>query len=104
VTEGPPPRGRTAREALAEALRAGWASAKALSGEVGLPEKAVAEHLAHLSRSLKAGGERLEVEPARCLRCGRTFEDRRRLTKPSRCPACRSERIAAPRFRVRRAG
>lgn len=99
--EGPPPRSKTARAELEDALRApSSATARELSAKVGMTEKAVLEHLAHLERSLKAKGESLEIEPAVCLGCGLRFEDRKRLARPSRCPSCRSERIAAPRFRI----
>ena len=43
----------------------------------------------------------LEVEPAQCLSCGFTFEERGRFRRPSRCPQCRSERLQPPRFWVR---
>lgn len=96
----PAPRAETAREGLRRALRAGPATAKELSAELGLREKDVAEHLAHLARSLAHRGERLVVEPASCLACGYTFRDRARLTRPGACPSCRSTRIDPPVFRV----
>jgi predicted Zn-ribbon and HTH transcriptional regulator len=95
---GPEERQATVRAALRQALRAGPRTARELSGAVGVPEKQVAAHLEHLARSLKAAGERLRVEPARCQDCGFTFRKRDRLSRPSRCPVCRSERLAAPRF------
>jgi predicted Zn-ribbon and HTH transcriptional regulator len=97
---GPPPRGETVREALRAALRAGPATARDLSAEVGLREKDVAGHLAHLERSLAHRGERLVVEPAACVACGYVFRDRARLTRPGACPRCRSTRIDPPVFRV----
>jgi predicted Zn-ribbon and HTH transcriptional regulator len=97
---GPTERQATIRAALRQALRAGPRTARELSGAVGVPEKQVAAHLEHLARSLKASGERLRVEPARCQDCGFTFRKRDRLSRPSRCPVCRSERLDAPRFAV----
>jgi predicted Zn-ribbon and HTH transcriptional regulator len=97
---GPEERQATVRAALRLALRAGPRTARELSGAVGVPEKQVAAHLEHLARSLKAAGERLRVEPARCQDCGFTFRKRDRLSRPSRCPVCRSERLDAPRFAV----
>lgn len=88
------------RAALRDALRAGPLTARELSARVGVPEKQVAEHLEHLGRSLKAAGERLQVEPARCLDCGFVFRKRDRLSRPSRCPVCRSEHLDAPRFAI----
>ncbi len=97
---GPAARGETLREALRRMLREGPATARELSAAAGLREKDVAEHLAHLSRSLPHRGERLVVEPAACLACGFRFSDRARLTRPGACPSCRSTRIDPPVFRI----
>jgi predicted Zn-ribbon and HTH transcriptional regulator len=94
------PRPETIRAALRQALEAGPLTAHELSARVRIPEKQVAAHLEHLARSLKARGERLRVDPARCPACGFTFRKRERLTAPSRCPVCRSEQIEPPRFAV----
>ncbi|BDG05330.1 hypothetical protein AMOR_43260 [Anaeromyxobacter oryzae] len=88
------------REALRRALRAGGATAKDLSAEVGIRERDVAEHLEHLQRSLAHRGERLVVEPAACLACGHRFEGRTRLSRPGACPECRSTRIDPPVFSI----
>ncbi|HSJ96292.1 MAG TPA: transcriptional regulator, partial [Myxococcota bacterium] len=62
------------------------------------------EELRHVERSARGQGERLVVEPARCLACDFRFRDReaRHLHAPGRCPRCRSERIADPSFRLER--
>jgi predicted Zn-ribbon and HTH transcriptional regulator len=96
----PAPRTATVRDALREALRGRPLTARELSAAVGIPEKQVAEHIEHLRRSLAAVGGELVVEPARCLGCEFEFADRRRASKPGRCPKCKSERIDPPRFRV----
>jgi predicted Zn-ribbon and HTH transcriptional regulator len=88
------------RAALRAALRNGPRTARELSAQVGIPEKQVAGHLEHLGRSLKAAGQRLHVDPARCLDCGFVFRKRDRLSRPSRCPVCRGERVDAPRFAI----
>jgi predicted Zn-ribbon and HTH transcriptional regulator len=95
----PRERAETVREAIRRALLAGTATAHDLSVE-GLREKDVAEHLAHLARSLPHRGERLVVEAASCVACGFAFEDRERLTRPGACPRCRSTRIDPPAFRI----
>jgi predicted Zn-ribbon and HTH transcriptional regulator len=100
---GPGARGETARGALRRALREGPATARDLSVAVGIREKDVAEHLAHLARSLAHEGERLVVEPASCIACGYRFSERSRLSRPGACPRCRSTRIDPPVFRVERA-
>ncbi len=99
----PPPRGSTVRGALEQALIAapeGGLTAKDLSALVGISEKDVADHLAHLEKSLKAQGLRLVTHPASCIACGFAFKDRKRLTRPGACPECRSTRIDPPTFRV----
>jgi transcriptional regulator len=102
---GPQARGTTVRAALEEALAAApeqGLTARELSGAVGISEKDVAEHLAHLEKSLKASGGRLQVLPAECVACGFVFRDRKRFTRPGACPECRSTRIDPPAFRVER--
>ncbi len=99
---GPSARGETVREALRRTLCEGPATARDLSAAVGVRERDIAEHLAHLSRSLSHDGERLVVEPASCVACGYRFSDRIRLTRPGACPRCRSTRIDPPVFRVER--
>jgi len=102
MTEPRPPavRHATLRQALAAALRREQLSAHDLSRLVGIPEKAVADHLGHLAKSLPARGERLVVKPPACLTCGFTFPDRKRLTRPSRCPSCHATHLEEPLFTV----
>lgn len=96
----PAERGETLRQSIAAALRGHTLSAREISEVVRISEREVAEHLAHLERSLAAAGERLEVEPASCKACGFTFDARVGRGRPSRCPKCKSERLSAPRYRV----
>jgi len=96
----PAERSTTVRAQLREELSRGPQTARSLSTAVGLREREISDHLEHLSRSLGAHGERLAVEPASCLACGYAFKDRRRLTTPSRCPKCGSERIEPPAFQL----
>lgn len=95
-----PERQATVRAELRRVLREGSFTARDLSARVGIGEKDVAGHLEHLSRSLKPSGERLEIDPARCLGCGFVFKDRTRLSKPSRCPGCKGQRLTPARYRV----
>lgn len=94
----PPERRVTLREALKRVLAEGMFTARELSARVGVSEKDVAGHLEHLARSVKATGERLQIDHARCEACGFVFKDRARLGKPSRCPRCKSERLSPARF------
>jgi len=91
-------RHETVRSALRQVLREGPLTARELSARVRISEKEVSGHLEHVARSLRHSGERLRVEPAQCLACAFVFKERTRLTKPSKCPVCRSERLDPPRF------
>ena len=75
-------------------------TAKDLSRELSISEKEVAVALEKLGRSLERGPLELRVEPARCLGCGFEFRERSRVSRPSRCPECRAERIAPARFSI----
>ncbi len=61
--------------------------------------KEVAMDLEHLRKSLRHSEHVLAVIPARCRKCGFEFNPEK-LTKPSRCPACRGTWISEPRVQV----
>jgi predicted Zn-ribbon and HTH transcriptional regulator len=90
----------TLRHALRGVLAAGPATARDLSREVGIPERSVADHLAHLERSLRREGLTIAVEVPACLDCDFEFGDRERhrYTRPGRCPRCHGRRLTLPRF------
>ena len=67
--------GKTIRQLIVELLEQEQLSALDLSGELGVKEKEIFEHLEHIARSLKPA-KRLVVEPAEGPRLGRR---RRRL-------------------------
>ena len=91
----------TIRRLIMTELEQGPLSARDLSGLVGIPEKEVAGHLEHIRQSLHRIGRRLNVQPAECTKCGFVFEKRERLTRPSRCPVCKSESLHAPLFTLK---
>lgn len=90
----------TPRQALRRLLEAAPHTAHELSALVGRTEKEIVPHLEHLGRSLRRAGQRLDVDPARCLDCGYVFRDRQRLARPTACPRCRGQHLSAPVFRV----
>jgi transcriptional regulator len=72
-----------------------------LAQMLGVPERQVEDHLTHVVKTIaRDKTKRFILEPARCQDCGFVFRDRRRLTSPSRCPHCRSETIATPRYGI----
>ena len=76
-------------------------SVRDMARELDVPPAVVAEDLRHLLRSLKRSQLRAVVTPARCRKCGFTF-DPQKLTKPSRCPLCHSTWVSEPRLSLER--
>jgi len=96
---------RTPRQRLRVLLAREPLAFTVLREVLGLSVRRLEEELRHVERSARGRGERLVVEPARCLACDYSFRtrDARHLHAPGRCPRCRSERIADPTFRLERA-
>lgn len=71
-----------------------------LSHMLRIKEKEVLEHLPHIERSVKCMNKKIVFTPSSCLGCGFVFEDRKRFSRPSRCPRCRDTRVENPMFRI----
>jgi len=89
----------TLRQSIIFILKEQELTAKEISQAVGIREKEVYDHLAHISRSASLGGKFI-VRPSACLRCGFVFKKRDRLTPPGKCFLCRSESITPPQFSI----
>jgi predicted Zn-ribbon and HTH transcriptional regulator len=90
----------TIRQKIIDLLSLHAMDARELSREAGIREKEVIDHLAHIARSLASNDKRLIIQPSCCLRCGYIFADRRRLTRPGRCPHCKSSHLQNPVFSI----
>ena len=73
-----------------------------IARELRLRRGDVEDDLRHAIRSARTAGEQVQIEPARCKQCGFLF-DPEKLSKPSKCPACRSTRIHEPLVSIVRA-
>jgi predicted Zn-ribbon and HTH transcriptional regulator len=82
----------TFRKALIDVLAAQPRSVSSIAHELGLKRGDVEDDLRHAIRTARASGRRVLIEPARCRTCGFTFGEEK-LSKPSRCPSCRGERL-----------
>ncbi len=91
---------KTIRQQLISLLEEETVSARDISQELRIREKEVYDHLVHIQRSVKANKKKLQIDPFRCLECGFAFKDRKRLTKPGRCPKCKNERIDSALYRI----
>ena len=74
-------------------------TAQDISKLIGISEKAVYDHLEHIAKS-SSKKETFVIHHGHCQSCGFDFKKRTRLKKPGRCPICKSEFIAQPRFEI----
>ena len=91
---------KTLRQQIMTLLCDAEMSARDISGTVGIREKEVAGHLAHIARTITVQGKTLVVRPFQCLSCGYVFKDRKRYTRPGRCPECKGSHLESPTFRI----
>jgi predicted Zn-ribbon and HTH transcriptional regulator len=91
---------KTIRQQMIALLDETEMSARELSQVLGIREKDIYGHLEHISRSLKSKGKKVFIQPSVCLACGFVFEDRKRFTRPGRCPKCKKTRLQWPTYRV----
>lgn len=63
-----------------------------ISGQIGISERDVEEHLTHalISASHKY---RVITTPPQCRVCNFEFKERKRVKKPSKCPECKNGSI-----------
>lgn len=95
------PSERTPRQRIIDLLTGARLSSYQLAQMLGIPERQVEEHLPHVVKTIaRDTTRRFILDPARCQDCDFVFRDRTKLTRPSRCPHCRSEDIAAPRYGI----
>ena len=92
---------QTLRQGMIALLRNEECGVRGISQALHISEKEVGDRLAHIRRSLSASSQFLEIRPATCLACGFIFKERRRFSRPGRCPRYRQTRISMPRFSIR---
>ncbi|MGH7965551.1 MAG: transcriptional regulator, partial [Candidatus Binatia bacterium] len=84
-----------------ELLTGRMLSAQQLAVVLKISERQVEEYLAHIVKSVgRDRSHRFVLEPSACQDCEFVLTNRRRLTRPSRCPRCHSERTTAPRYGI----
>ena len=91
---------KTLRQKMIALLEADQLGARHLSRHLGIREKEVETHLVHIERSVEAQGKKIVIRPSRCLNCGYVFRNRRRFSRPGRCPRCKATHLEAPLFKI----
>jgi predicted Zn-ribbon and HTH transcriptional regulator len=91
---------KTIRRKIIDLLLEREMTAGELSRAVGIREKEVALHLNHIERSVSAKGNTLVIRPFQCLSCEYEFKERKRYTRPGRCPKCKGTHVENPVFRI----
>ena len=91
---------KTIRQQIIELLINKEMGARELSQTVRIREKEVYTHLSHIAQTVSTQQRQLIVRPFRCLACGYLFQDRKRFTRPSRCPRCKGSFIQEPTYQI----
>jgi predicted Zn-ribbon and HTH transcriptional regulator len=91
----------TIRKQIISVLEHKECDARMISQQLGIREKEVYSHMPYIIRSVSAMGKALTLIAARCNACGYQFKDRKKTSKPGRCPKCKKERIDPPRFTIK---
>jgi predicted Zn-ribbon and HTH transcriptional regulator len=92
---------KTLRQQIIALIEEAPMDARGLSAALRVREKEIYGHLAHVQRTVASGKRRFVIHPSTCIACGFKFAKRRRLTRPSRCPQCKSARLSQPQYEIR---
>jgi len=93
-------RSQTIRQKIFLLLNDKEMTAREISQTIGIREREVYEHLPHIALSALAQKRKLVVLPFQCMSCGYVFEERKRFTRPSRCPRCKKTHLETPVYRL----
>lgn len=91
---------KTIRQQIIDLLEKGDHSVRDISKAIGVREKEIFGHLEHIHLSMKNRREKLRISPYSCQACGFIFENRKKFTRPSRCPQCKKARIDAAMYHI----
>jgi len=89
---------QTRRKEITDILEKEKLTAKQLADIFQVEVKFIIEDLKHIKQSLKPFHKKLKEQWAVCNSCGFVFREREKLSRPSKCPSCRSEDITEPVF------
>ena len=96
----PRERSATIRQDIIEMMKLGPVTPFDLSGILRVSEREAAFHLAHAIETASSK-YRIEITPAHCKSCGFVFKERKKVAKPSRCPACKATRVEPAAYSIK---
>ncbi|MBU0991912.1 MAG: transcriptional regulator [Proteobacteria bacterium] len=91
---------QTVRQQIVALLEESECSVRDISKAISVREKEIFGHLEHIHLSMKSRKEKLHVSPYHCQLCGFVFENRKKFTRPGRCPKCKKGRIEAATYHI----
>ena len=91
---------QTVRQKMISLLEENNMNARDLSKALRVSEKDIFDHFGHIHRSLKGKKKKLRVAPYQCQLCDFVFENRKKFSRPGRCPKCKGGSIEAASYRI----
>jgi len=88
----------TRRQQIIEILETQKSTAQHLANTFETTLNDILEDLEHIEKSIKP--RKLKIIPAYCKSCNFVFKERSKVSKPSKCPRCRSEWVEVQTFWV----
>ena len=88
----------TRRQQIIEILQQNKQTAQQLANTFQVKLQDIIEDLQHIEKSIKP--KKLKITPAYCRNCNFVFKERSKISKPSKCPRCKSEWIEAQMFGI----
>ncbi len=92
---------QTRRKEIIEILESRPLTAKQLAEYFKVSVADILEDLKHISQTLKPMHKKIAENLPVCESCGFVFKSREKLSRPSKCPKCRSESITEPVFSIK---
>jgi len=91
----------TRRKEMIELLNKEMYSVSHLARHFKCTISEIIEDLNHITQSMLSKNKRLRSKPPICNHCGFIFKERKRLSRPTKCPKCKSEYITEPYFFIK---
>jgi len=91
----------TQRQEIIDMLRYRQLTVKEIADEFLTIPEIIVEDLKHIRESVWPQEKLMHTDPV-CRDCGFIFKERKKLKPPSKCPKCKSHKIDAPRFFVKK--